>query len=158
MLEKKFHTELTELLSQTPCHVRLPPEWQDYFARRGVLQPTVNDGRRFVRYCHRDKAILELEQTIVAVPREHGFHCVYTKDISRCGVSFLHDQQLYPGEKPHLWLPIGRTRCMVVWCQRHNEACFTVGASFLETSTSATTEAFTSASADMRLDPGRRRG
>ena len=130
MLEDDYRRQLDALLATSECKVTLPREWKDLFTRRGALPSIDNDRRRFVRFHFPSKAVLELEQTLSSVDRSHSFFCVFTKDVSRDGISFFHAGQLYPGEKPVLWLAAGQTECMVVRCVRHSPQCFEIGAMF----------------------------
>ena len=132
MLEVDYHAQLEAILATIDCRVKLPAEWSEFFARRGVLKTTFDDQRRFVRSHFPGKAVLELAQTIAGIEREHRFCCVYTKDLSRIGISFLHCEELFPGETPTLWLLSGKSVCNVVRRVRHNPRCFEIGATFRE--------------------------
>lgn len=130
MLDVSHDQQLSVLLASLECKVVLPPEWYDFFALSGPTPSFPDDRRRFVRYYYRTKGVLELLTTIPSIPREHQYYCIYTKDISRNGIGFLHVEQLYPGETHILWLADRRVRCTVVRCFRHNEQCFEIGATF----------------------------
>ncbi len=66
--------------------------------------------------------------TLPAIERPHGFTKVYTKDVSRSGISFLTTHQLYPSERVILWTQKGKLTCEVARCLKHNDKCFEVGA------------------------------
>ena len=111
-----------------PCHVVLPPEWDDFFNRRGPLPPRESEPRRFVRQHFPTRAIMELTTTLAAIPRKYAKYVVLMKDISRQGASFLHVAQLFPGERVELTLATGRIPYTVMRCRRHNDACYEIGA------------------------------
>jgi hypothetical protein len=124
MLESDYQSELAELQAKLTCQVEVPPEWGDYMSGSGVVAPTHNDRRRFVRHRFRSRVILELSQTLPSIPREREFHSIYTRDLSRQGVSFLHSRQLFPCERCVLWFPQRKMRVDVVSCRRFNSRCY----------------------------------
>lgn len=130
MLEVDYQTELADLFAQLPCEIRLPAGWSDFFEVRGVVPPVQDDMRRFVRHQFRGKAVLELTQTLPAIEREPSRYCVYTRDLSRQGVGFVHASQLYPGEQIQLWLPQRKMAVDVVRCNRVAASCYVVGGVF----------------------------
>ena len=132
MLEDNYHEQLNQLLLATESRITIPPEMYDFFAQKGVIEPIVDDHRRFVRRHFRAKYILELQQTLRLIPREPQHYCIYIKNLSRCGISFLHSEQLYPGEQPMLWLSTGKMSVTVARCNRHNETCYEIGATFVD--------------------------
>ena len=73
--------------------------------------------------------MLEYDETFSSIPREHTIAQVMTRDISRSGIAFLHSEQLFPGERVSLWLPIGKRSYVVERCVELNDHCFEIGAS-----------------------------
>ena len=130
MLEDNYHEQLKKLLLITDHNVTLPAEWGDYFAKQENSKPFQNDHRRFMRRNFRTECILELEQSISAISRQHQLFHAYTKDLSRGGISFLHSQQLFPGERALLWLPTAKITVCVARCFRRNASCYEIGAKF----------------------------
>jgi len=130
MLERSDPGQLNQLLKSLECNAQVPSHLQDLFSRRGVIEPTFDERRRFVRRHFPSKVVLELSQTVPGVSRDHKFYCVLTKDMSRNSIAILHSEQLYPGERLLLWLPIGKLRCQVSRCRRHNSQCFETCAMF----------------------------
>jgi hypothetical protein len=128
MLDANRLEKLKAMLDALPCRVVLPTEWKGFFARRGPLTSLGDEYRRFVRQHFPSRALLELSTSIAAIPRGYAKHVVLMKDISRQGVSFLHDAQLFPGERLELTLPTGRIAYSVVRCLRHNHRCYEIGA------------------------------
>lgn len=129
MLDGDYSERLAELLDRFPCRVELPSEWGDYFLAQGTLHSIADDHRRFVRHILRVRAILETASSLPAIPRPHAYSGVYTRDISREGVSFLHTEQLFPGERGLLWLSTRKLAVTVMRCVRHNPRCYVVGCS-----------------------------
>ena len=133
MLEDDYRRRLNELFLSCPFEATIPDQWRDVLTRQGVISPVPNDQRRFVRYHFCTRAILELAQTHPAMARQHSFHHVLTRDLSRTGIAFLHREQLYPGEQVVLWLPRGKQRFTVIRCQRHNQRSYEIGATVQST-------------------------
>lgn len=130
MLESDHHVKLTQVLAALECRVRLPPGWEDFFKRRGDHLVKHDDRRQFARsHCPTD-ALLQVRQTLPSLARERQFYRVYTKDLSRSGVSFLHEEQLFPCEQLALWFSSSLLNCTVVRCRRYNERCYEIGATF----------------------------
>ena len=132
MLEVNHQERLSTTLAKLECQVELPKKWVKFFSQRGALPQSPNEKRRFPRFHHPAKAILKLDQSLPAIPRQHELFCVVTKDISRGGINFLHAQQLFPAERIRLWLATGIHDGTVMWCVRHNEHCYEIGAEFGE--------------------------
>ncbi len=131
LVYENMSIELEALLAKSPCLVRLPPTWVDFFEKSGPVQGTMSERRRFLRLNLRSAAVLQYRQTFPSLPRPALFYTVYTKDISRSGVAFLHGEQLYPSEQMILVLPDGKPRVIqVVRCHRIGPSCFEIGAHF----------------------------
>ena len=132
MLEERHADKIDELVSKLPCDVELPGEWHDFFSQQGFRQPIPDDRRRYARRYMPAKAILEITDPLPAYGREQLVLAVYTRDISREGVSFLISDQLFPSESGRLWLSDRRLAIEVACCRRLNSRCFIVGATATE--------------------------
>ena len=130
MLEENYFGQLADQLASAQCDINLPPELQDALTQRGIVEPVRDDLRRFVRHRFATEAVMELSHSPPQVPRPQSRLRVLTKDVSRNGVSFLHSQQMFPGETLVLWLRTGQFSCTVARCIRHNESCFEIGTMF----------------------------
>ena len=123
---------IAEAVSQLKCEIELPSSWKDYFGRRGQLPTCMGDKRRFPRSYFRGAAALHYRQSFPALPRRDLWYRVFTKDVSRGGISFLHGEQLFPGEQMTVVLSDGRSRPVeVVRCRRIEDRCFEIGAKFI---------------------------
>ncbi|MCH7865187.1 MAG: hypothetical protein IIC56_08255 [Proteobacteria bacterium] len=89
-----------------------------------------DERRGFARHIYRTKAVLQLETSLPAVPRKTEYVAVYSRDLSKSGVGFLHSEQLYPGEKCLLLLPTHTMPIDVMSCRKLNTQCYLVGACF----------------------------
>ena len=127
MLDADYPRRLAELMAAAPCAIDPPDDWADIQSRRGAQQSRIDERRRFVRFWFPSRCLLELDQSIPAVPRTRQIHQAWTRDVSRGGISFLHSEQLYPGERLRLWLTSGRLDCIVHRCERHNLQCWEIG-------------------------------
>ncbi|OHB73408.1 MAG: hypothetical protein A2V70_11625 [Planctomycetes bacterium RBG_13_63_9] len=113
------------------CRIQIPRKWLRYFEMQGVLGTVMNDCRRFPRFHCRACAVLHYRRTLPAVPRVEGRYAVLTRDVSREGVCFLHEEELYPCEEMALDLPGGKHMGIRVFrCAKHNDRCFEIGARF----------------------------
>lgn len=128
MLEDAYSRGLSKLLETCECDLAVPSEWLDHPTRRGVIQPIPDDRRRYIRHYFNCQSVLEYDETFSSIPREHTIAQVMTRDISRSGIAFLHSEQLFPGERVSLWLPIGKRSYVVERCIEHNDRCFEIGA------------------------------
>ena len=115
------------------CKILVPREFLAILLKEGSLQTVMNDQRRFPRYHYHVRAVLHCRQTLPAVPRGEERYIVLTKDISRGGLCFLHEKQLFPRER--MTVDLSGERHMdieVARCVKHNDRCFEIGAIFLE--------------------------
>jgi len=116
------------------CKVLVPGKFLSVFQKEGAVQTVADDGRRFPRYEYHMRAVLHYRQTLPAIPREEESYLILTKDLSRSGLCFLHEQQLFPQERMAVDLAGGRhVEIEVARCIKHNERCFEIGANFLTT-------------------------
>lgn len=130
MLENNDATNLAELLDRLPCEIQLPDEWENFFSKKGVLPTVEDESRRWARMHFRTKAALKTTATLPAINRPPKTQVVYTRDISRGSISFLHAEQLYPGERCQVWLTDRRLRVNVERCNRVGPKCYVVGGTF----------------------------
>jgi len=122
-----------EILDRLECKVELPSSREEFFEPTGRLPTIPGDRRRYPRHYLRAVAALQCRQTFAALPRPAAWHKVYTKDISRCGLAFLHSQQLFPRERMRIILPDGQPRIIeVLRCRRIQERCYEIGARMVE--------------------------
>ena len=103
----------------------------DFFDKTGPLPPTFDDARRFPRFYYRSCAEIAVHpfcgrQATAAV------HCfVLTRDLSRSGLSLLHNEQLFPSQRIDLILNGAPPRTAeVVWCRRMGDQRYAVGCRF----------------------------
>ncbi|HVX60856.1 MAG TPA: hypothetical protein VHC19_09645 [Pirellulales bacterium] len=124
-------TQLANWLASRPCRVELPEAWDDYFDRAGPIPSFPGDNRRFPRYYIRGRAAMAIIDALPGKPRDESWHGVYTKEISREGLRFLHSEQLFPREKLQIIMPDGQTRIVeVARCRRVQPACYDVKTRF----------------------------
>lgn len=133
MFEGNHPNQIVEQLPpQVKCEVKLPPEWNDLrYLPRGLLPTCSNDRRRFPRCHYRVRAILQCRETFPALWCSREPYMVYTENISRGGLAFLHSEQLFPRQQICIFLPGGvQLDLQVVRCRQLHERCFEVGARF----------------------------
>lgn len=113
---------IDEIWDKLPRNVQLPESWEDFVAQRGPTSAHMDDKRRFPRYHLRGRAVLELEGVYLAV---------YAKDLSRSGLAFYCEKQLFPCQEVGIWLGSGpRGVVKITRCRRVQERCYECGAEF----------------------------
>jgi hypothetical protein len=137
MLDQGHHENSTlETIAALPCEVVLPDFLRVDFERRGFATTSHAERRRYPRYRlqgHAHRAALRYAPSLPALKRPPMVAGVFTTNISRGGVGFLHSEQMYPQERAEFVLPTGVGRVIeVAWCRRLGPRCFEVGARFLE--------------------------
>lgn len=121
---------LEDLRPPSKCEIRLPPNWNEEILQ-GPLPTCHNDSRRFPRFHYRVRATLQCQETFPALSYPNEHYVVYTKDISREGLNFLHAEQLFPRQEICISLPDEAERHLqVVRCCQLDERCFLIGARF----------------------------
>jgi hypothetical protein len=128
MLEDDYSSQLNRLLEACECDVAVPSEWEERLNRRGVIPPIAGDRRGDIRHYCSGHALLKIEQTLPAIPRERTVAQVVTRDVAPQGIGFFHSEQLFPGERIALWLAGGKRSFEVVRCVQHNDDCYEIGA------------------------------
>ncbi len=114
------------------CRILIPGKFLAIFQNEGATQTVMDDLRRFPRYHYHMRAVLHYRQTLPSMPRGEERYLVLTKDLSRSGLSFLHEQQLFPRERMAVDLAGGRhIDIEVARCIKHNDRCYEIGANFL---------------------------
>ena len=123
--------ESLEALESMPTNVELPEGWQADTERPVPLATCLDDMRHYTRYKYRTRALLTLDTSLPAIMREALQAVVFTKDVSREGIAFFAESQLYPRERLHVWLPGQATQTIrVARCRKLNDHCYEVGARF----------------------------
>ena len=130
MLENCDRQELATLLNHAEDRIQLPTEWQNFFTEEESILPRPEERRQFVRRHARMKAALVVKSTLTQPDRSNVIHCIYCRDLSRGGLSFIHAQELYPGDDVAIRLPTCWINLTVVYCKRQNDRCYVVGGSF----------------------------
>ena len=127
MLEDDYSRHLKRLIEVCEFDVAIPRQLQDRLTQRGVIDPVADDRRKYIRHHFNSQAVLEYDETFPSIPRQHTIAQVVTCDVSRSGMAFLYSEELFPGERVSLWLPIGKRSYVVARCVEHNENCFEIG-------------------------------
>jgi PilZ domain len=103
----------------------------DFFGKQGPLPSKYDDSRRFPRFYFRTcaEALIYPAAGKQAPPSAHCF--VLTCDLSRSGISLLHNAQLFPGQRIDIILNGEPPRLIeVVWCRRVADGRYSVGCRF----------------------------
>ncbi|MBL8828456.1 MAG: hypothetical protein JNM18_15850, partial [Planctomycetaceae bacterium] len=97
--------ESLEILEALPSNVVLPEGWLADTDRPVPLATCLDDMRHFTRYKYRTRALLSISTSLPAVARPASRSVVFTKDVSREGIAFYTETQLFPRERMRIWLP-----------------------------------------------------
>jgi hypothetical protein len=125
--------QLTDAIASLPCEIGLPREWWQAAVEKHRFCSGPADQRRFMRRPFFDKAALHYLPTFPTLRRPQGFCRIYTVDLSRGGLCFLHSGQLFPQERVTIVLGNGRQYVVEVRrCRRMQAKCFEIGARFLK--------------------------
>lgn len=128
MLAGTGERNVAQLLRELDCKIELPPPWRDnFFAEKGLLPTSFDERRRFVRFNWRQKGILYVCDSLPSLSRTQRMHVIYTCNIARSGVGFLHYEQLFPGEICELWLNDHKLTVEVAHCARLGPQCYMLG-------------------------------
>ena len=124
--------EWQQLTDGLTCSDAVRNEWERFHQSTGMLPVSLNDQRRFPRFFAASSAVLEYRHSIPAIPRPERKCLVLTKNLSRDGLGFLHDEMLFPNEVMLLHLPSGvQLEIRVMRCIRCIAGCFEIGAQFV---------------------------
>ncbi len=129
------HHGLKENLSRLPCDIVFPPSMANYFGEEERL--TLDGRRKMARLVFHEPGGLEYPENSM-YNRSPGWQRIYMKDVSLCGVAFIHSEQLFPKENLRLIIPspksirFGKIRQLVhievVRCNRLDQKCYDIGA------------------------------
>jgi hypothetical protein len=103
----------------------------DFWDKAGPLPTGPSDIRRFPRFYFRSCAEA-LIYSLDSSQKEPAHHFLATNNLSRGGVSLLHKNQLYPGQRLDVILNGEPPRpTEVVWCRRLAPARYVIGCRFM---------------------------
>jgi hypothetical protein len=101
----------------------------DFFDRSGPLPPSFDDVRRFPRfYC---RSITEATIHPLRKGQAPTTCTILTRDLSRSGLSLVHEKQLFPGQLVELKLNGQPRQLEVVWCKRQELGSYLIGCRFV---------------------------
>lgn len=123
---------LSKCLTACICEIDLPVAWRNFFDESGAMPTCVGDTRRFPRFYARGKGALESRQSLPGKLRPVQWRGIYTKNVSREGLGFLHSEQLFPRERMRVLLADGVPREIeIACCRRIQRRCYEIGARFI---------------------------
>ena len=122
-------------MSELTANPELTESADDFWDRSGPLPTGPSDVRRFPRFYFRSCAEA-LVHSLGAKNETPAHHFVVTSDLSRGGLSLLHKDQLFPGQRLDIILNGEPPRRMeVMWCKRIGMARYAIGCKFVKTET-----------------------
>ena len=122
-----------DMIALLPCEVQLPDTWVEGANEADGFVAVHRDCRRFHRRGFCSIAALEYRQSFPSMRRPSIRHRVYTIDLARGGLSFLHSEQLFPREWAGIILLDGSDHEIeIIHCRRIQDRCFEIGARFIK--------------------------
>jgi len=118
-------------MSQSP-ETQFVESDHEFFELTGPMPTAWDDHRRFPRFYYRScaEAIIHPLRSAKNAQRCQCF--LLTRDLSRGGLSLVHSEQLFPGQKLDVILNSEAPRSVeVVWCRRWSNNRYAVGCRFL---------------------------
>lgn len=114
-----------------PATPAVEPDEDDFFTKSGPMPGTFDEVRKFPRFYFR-----YCFTAIVHQPRGEGSpaeHVILTRDVSRAGLSVLHSEQLYPGQRILIMALNDADRPVEVqWCRRLAAQRYVAGCRFVK--------------------------
>ena len=121
------------------CDVHVPENIAGGVFRKGTALPSYDDKRRFARFyvgSAESRIGVRYLGSIPSLDRDTQWRAGIPIDVSRGGLQFLNDQEVFPGERirfavdkeDELKLLDGE----VAWCRRVAPRCYRVGIRFLQ--------------------------
>jgi hypothetical protein len=132
---------MVAVMSQAPASQFVESD-DEFFELTGPLPTAWDDHRRFPRFYYRScaEAIIHPLRSNKNATRCQCF--LLTRDLSRGGLSIIHTEQLFPGQKLEVILNAESPRVVeVVWCRRWSHNRYAIGCRFLGSSDTAPAEA-----------------
>jgi hypothetical protein len=128
LVSHRSREQLDALFAGARCEIELPESYSAALDATESPMVTRDDRRRFPRQSRPAQAVLEYLDSFPWLIREAEPHIVYVRDLSRCGISFVHSAQLFPLEQVHLTFINGRTLTVeVARCRCISVLCFEIG-------------------------------
>jgi hypothetical protein len=128
MLEQSSAQRNIEIVT----NVVMPWPLDDFLSKQGIVQARDADRRRFARLYYRTPVKLHISQSLPAIKRKSKLVNTYSCDISREGVGFLCDRELYPKELIQITLnKVGDRQVQVMRCRKLSKYCFEIGGKFV---------------------------
>src|SRR4029079_19400742 len=118
-------------MSQSP-ETQFVESDHEFFELTGPMPTAWDDHRRFPRFYYRScaEAIIHPLRSVKNAQRCQCF--LLTRDLSRGGLSIVHSEQLFPGQKLDVILNGDAPRSVeVVWCRRWSNNRYAIGCRFL---------------------------
>jgi hypothetical protein len=124
--------EFRRAVAELTCRITLTAELAASLQAQRPPPSMAGDNRRFVRFACFSRGILECGQTLPAIERRPEKFLVLIKNLSRSGMCWLHEAQLFPRERCQLWMEGRRPLNLeVARCRRLHAGCYEIGAKFV---------------------------
>ena len=113
-----------------PATIALTESDHEFFAKSGPLPTAWDEYRRFPRFYFRSCFRMSIFPPHVSRGSQPADCWILTRDLSRSGMSILHNEQLFPGQQLAVVLNGVKRKMVVLWCRRLGQRCYTAGCRF----------------------------
>ena len=102
----------------------------EFFSKSGPVPVTMDDIRQFPRYFFRFCFTAKVQPG--RFNAEGGQHLLLTRDVSRGGLSVVHSEQLFPGQRLVVALNDAPRTVEVQWCRKAAPNRYLAGCRFVK--------------------------
>lgn len=127
MLRQVPPAPFAQLIDTAPLRLEDPAERSAPPAAFEGARTIPCEQRQSPRASLRRRGAMQVSQTLPALTRADAPGGILVRDVSRRGLQFLFDEQLFPGEQLKIWLPETELRGEVIRCRRLGPRCYEIG-------------------------------
>jgi PilZ domain-containing protein len=115
-----------QLIAAAPLRLQVPVEPAPAVACDDAPLVRVEQ-RQSQRASLRRRGAMQVSQSLPALNRAAAPGGILVLDVSRRGLRFLYDEQLFPGEQVRIWLTETELQGEVIRCRRLGLHCYEIG-------------------------------
>lgn len=127
MLDQVSQSPFSQLINAAPLRLQVPVESPVPLAASAGAQSIPFDQRQAPRVNFRRRGAMQVSQPLPTCSRTDAHGGILVWDVSRRGLRFLFDEQLFPGEQLRIWLPETELKGEVIRCRRLGPRCYEIG-------------------------------
>lgn len=136
MPDQASPSPFAQLIADAPLRLQSPPGLASSEAADGG-RITAVERRQTPRASLHRRGAIQVSQPLPAITRAEALSGILVRDVSRRGLRFLYDEQLFPGEQVKIWLPDTELQGEVIRCRRLASHCYEIGVRLVDALASA---------------------